>query len=105
MEVFWAWVLDHIGISSLVLVALLSTIIEITPIKLNPWKAIKNFFTTPAATAKEITVIKTQINTLNTEIKKENSSKLEKLDNNIQQINTQISEVKTNTNKINELNA
>ena len=107
MEVFWAWVLDHIGISSLVLVALLSALIEITPIKLNPWKAIKNFFTTPAATAKEITVIKTQINTLNTEIKhvKENSSKLEKLDNNIQQINTQISEVKTNTNKINELNA
>ena len=80
MEVFWAWVLDHIGISSLVLVVLLSTLIEITPIKLNPWKAIKNFFIAPAATAKEITAIKTQINTLNTEIKnvKENSSKLEK---------------------------
>ena len=59
MEVFWAWVLDHIGISSLVLVVLLSTLIEITPIKLNPWKAIKNFFIAPAATAKEITAIKT----------------------------------------------
>lgn len=107
MEVFWAWVLDHIGISSLVLVALLSTLIEITPIKLNPWKAVKNFFITPLTTAKEITVIKAKINTLNAEMTnvKTNSTKLEKLDANIQQIDTQISEVKTNTNKINELNA
>lgn len=107
MEVFWAWVLDHIGISSLVLVALLSTLIEITPIKLNPWKAVKNFFVAPATTAKEITVIKAKINTLNAEMTnvKTNSAKLEKLDTNIQQINAQISEVKTNTNKINELNA
>lgn len=107
MEVFWTWVLDHLGISSIILVALLSTLIEITPIKLNPWKAIKNFFIAPANTAKEITVIKTKINTLNTEMStvKENSAKLAKLDANIQQINTEISDVKTNTNKINELNA
>lgn len=107
MEVFWAWVLDHIGISSLILVALLSTLIEITPIKLNPWKAVKNFFIAPLTTAKEITVIKAKINTLNTEITnvKANSTKIEKLDTNIQQINAQISEVKTNTNKINGLNA
>lgn len=106
MEVFWTWVLDHLGISSIILVALLSGLIEIAPIKLNPWKAIKNFFVAPVATAKEMTAIKTKINTLNAEMTnvKENFTKLEKLDNNIQQINTQISEVKTNTNKINELN-
>lgn len=52
MEEFWNWVCQHAGISSTIVIILLTAFIQITPIKLNPWTAIYNFFTAPAKTLK-----------------------------------------------------
>lgn len=83
MEAVWAWILEHFGITSIAVISLLATIIEITPIKLNPWKALKNFFVAPANTARDISSIKDEI--------KVNTNKIDTLTSRVNDIDQKVS--------------
>lgn len=104
MEVVWAWLLEHIGITSIVAISLLGAIIEITPIKINPWTAIKNFFVAPANTAKEIGNIKENVSKLDTKISsvEENTKKIAKLETQVDVLNSNIDIIHNNLHAVNK---
>lgn len=89
MEVVWAWILEHFGISSSILVIILASLIQISPIKINPWTAIKNFFVAPANTAKDVLSIKDDIRT--------NTEKIETLTSRVDNIDQQVNDISQKT--------
>lgn len=104
MEVVWAWILEHFGISSSILVIILASLIQISPIKINPWTAIKNFFVAPANTAKEIGDIKENVSKLDTKISsvEENTKKIAKLETQVETLNINVQGLHKNLDIVNE---
>lgn len=85
MEVFWEWILQHAGISSTIAVVLLTGLIEIAPIKINPWTALKKLFTAPIETAAELKTIKEDIDHV-----KVNTNKIDSLQDRVETLGGEV---------------
>lgn len=68
MEKFWTLVCENLGVSSVAIIILLTTFIQISPIKIDPWTAIKNFFMAPSKTLKEVSELKKDLQHIKDEV-------------------------------------
>lgn len=80
MKEFWAMICENLGVSSTAFVIILATFIQIAPIKINPWTAIKDYFLAPIKSLKKMEEIYAD--------QEKTHSKLDELDTKMKKIDT-----------------